>query len=222
MYRDAGINTGLRPDEDTIGDDVRALARIPLSKQPGSGFQYGHSIDVLGHVVEVVSGQTLAEFFNTQFFVPLAMKDTKFFLDQGDAKRLAQLYTRVSSNELVPEHRDLSTLAGYAYGGNTPFKGPQVSYSGGGGLCSTCEDYFRFCQMVLNKGEYGGKRILGRKTIEQATNAHLPIAKGFFCEDSSDFGLGFAVQRDTGTTTPWFTRDTSLGVYFQWLFLHRP
>lgn len=197
MYAKAKINNGLTPDEDPIGDDVRALARIPLVAQPGSGFQYGYSIDVLGHVVERVSGQTLAEFFQDRFFEPLKMRDTKFFLSKEDIPRLAQLYIRGENDELIAETREQAVVNGLRVGSRTPFDGPQVSYAGGGGLCSTCEDYFRFCQMVLQQGRYGDTRILSRKTIEQATRPHLPLP-----EDYRDFGLGFAVRRASGGPYP--------------------
>jgi CubicO group peptidase (beta-lactamase class C family) len=224
MYREAGIagGGGLAPDEDPIGKDVRALAQIPLVSQPGAGFQYGHSTDVLGYLVEVVSGQSLAEFLEQRFFTPLKMKDTKFFLEDADVPRLGQLYIRDEAGKLIPEYREQNVIDGTPYGGRTPFDGPRVSYAGGGGLCSTCEDYFRFCQMVLQNGQYGGKRFVSRKTIEQATLPHLPMSKGFFTSESSDFGLGFGVQRDTGTPRPGSPGTLRWGSIFNGFFFIDP
>ena len=147
-------------------------------------------------------GQSLAQFLDNRFFKPLEMKDTRFFLAKADVPRLAQLYTRGKNRELVAEDRDKAVIGGLIFGEGTPYRGPQVSFAGGGGLCSTCEDYFRFCQMVLQKGQCSGQRLLSRKTIEQATLPHVSLPSDFFCGESSDFGLGFAVQRDTGTPRP--------------------
>jgi CubicO group peptidase (beta-lactamase class C family) len=204
LYDEARIagGGGLGPDEDLIGVDVRKLAEIPLAQQPGSGWQYGFSIDVLGHVIEEASDQTLAEFFHERFFNPLGMQDTKFYLDKDEATRLAQMYIRDDSGQLLSEDRQEAVHRGYRFGGKVPIEGPRVCYAGGGGLCSTVEDYFRFCQMVLQYGEYGGKRYLSRKTIEQASYPHLPIPGGEFRSISSDFGLGFAVHKNTGTPRP--------------------
>ena len=113
-------------------------------------------------------------------------------------------------------------VAKYPLGSRNPFEGPKVSYSGGGGLCSTAEDYFRFCQMVLQKGEYRDRRLLSRKTIEQATRPHLPIPRGFFCGDSSDFGLGFAVQRPNGEPRPGSPGTLRWGSIFNGFFFIDP
>lgn len=201
-YFEAEITNGLDADPDTIGNDVRKLAALPLAQQPGSGFLYGLSIDVLGHLVEVTSDQTLAEFFEERMFRPLGMEDTSFFLPERKVSRLAQLYVRDEEKQLVPENTQYRIIAGLPVGSRKPFEGPKTSYSGGGGLCSTCEDYFRFCQMVLQKGSLDGSRLLSRKTIEQATLPHVPLPQGFFCSETSDFGLGFAVQRAAGTPRP--------------------
>jgi CubicO group peptidase (beta-lactamase class C family) len=222
FYRDAGVNGGLYPDEDRIGKDVRALAGLPLARQPGSGFQYGHSIDVLGHVVEEVSGHSLAQYLDNRFFKPLEMKDTRFFLAKADVPRLAQLYTRGKNRELIADHRDKAVIDGLVFGEGTPYRGPQVSFAGGGGLCSTCEDYFRFCQMVLQKGQYSSQRLLSRKTIEQATLPHVSLPTDSYCGESSDFGLGFAVQRDTGTPRPGSPGTLRWGSIFNGFFFIDP
>jgi CubicO group peptidase (beta-lactamase class C family) len=221
-YHKADITCGLDAEDDSIGDDVRDLARIPLAQQPGSGFLYGLNSDVLGYVVEVVSQQSFADFLKQRFFTPLGMKDTKFFLNAADRPRLAQLYVRGEKRLLQPENSVERIVAGFPLGSRRPFEGAKVSYSGGGGLCSTCEDYFRFCQMVLKQGQYAGGRMLSRKTIEQATLPHLPMQEGFFCADSSDFGLGFAVQRDTGTPRPGSPGTLRWGSIFNGFFFIDP
>ena len=150
------------------------------------------------------------------------MNDTSFFLEDADTSRLAQLYVRDEKNMLVAENSEERIVAGYPLGSRNPFDGPKVSYSGGGGLCSTAEDYFRFCQMVLRKGEYRDRRLLSRMTIEQATRPHLPIPRGFFCGDSSDFGLGFAVQRPTGEPRPGSPGTLRWGSIFKGFFFIDP
>jgi CubicO group peptidase (beta-lactamase class C family) len=221
-YRDADITCGLDADTDPIGSDVCQLAGIPLAQQPGSGFLYGLSTDVLGRVIEVASERTLAEFLKERLFIPLGMDDTAFFLDDEDAPRLAQLYVRDEQGHLAPETGPERIIAGYPVSNKRPFDPPRASYSGGGGLCSTCEDYFRFCQMVLQKGRHGGRQLLGRKTIEQATRPHLPISERFFCADSSDFGLGFAVQRASGTPRPGSPGTLRWGSIFNGFFFIDP
>ncbi|MHC5065240.1 MAG: serine hydrolase domain-containing protein [Planctomycetota bacterium] len=221
-YLRARIACGLYADEDPIGDDVVRLAGIPLAQQPGSGFLYGLNTDVLGHLVEVVSGRSLAEFFEERLFVPLGMVDTKFFLAEADVPRLAQLYVRDEQGRLVAETSEERIVGGYPLGSRNPFEGPRISYSGGGGLCSTAEDYFRFCQMVLQKGEYRDRRLLSRMTIEQATRPHLPIPRDFFCGDSSDFGLGFAVQKSSGVPRPGSPGTLRWGSVFNGFFFIDP
>jgi len=221
-YHRARIACGLYADEDRIGDDVTRLARIPLAQQPGSGFLYGLSADVLGYLVELVSKKTLAEFFEERLFSPLEMKDTKFFLEGADTSRLAQLYVRNKEGKLVAEHSEERIVAKLPLGSRNPFEGPMVSYSGGGGLCSTAQDYFRFCQMVLQNGRYGDRRLLSRKTVEQATRPHLPIPRNFFCGDSSDFGLGFAVQRPNGEPRPGSPGTLRWGSIFNGFFFIDP
>jgi CubicO group peptidase (beta-lactamase class C family) len=221
-YHHAGIACGLYADKDPIGADIVRLARIPLAQQPGSGFLYGLNTDVLGYVVEVVSEKTLAEFFEERLFTPLEMKDTKFFLEDTDVPRLAQLYVRDENNMLVAEKSEKRIVANSPLGSRNPFDGPKVSYSGGGGLCSTAEDYYRFCQMVLQKGEYRDKRLLSRMTIEQATRPHLPIPRELWIGDSSDFGLGFAVQRPNGGPRPGSPGTLRWGSIFNGYFFIDP
>lgn len=221
-YHRAAIACGLYADKNPIGEDVARLAQIPLAQQPGSGFLYGLNIDVLGYVVEVVSKKTLAEFLKERLFVPLGMKDTNFYLEGADIPRLAQLYVRDEHKSLVAENSEERVVAGFPLGSRNPFDGPKISYSGGGGLCSTAEDYLQFCQMVLQKGQYRDKRLLSRKTIEQATRPHLPIPRGFFCGDSSDFGLGFAVQRQGGEPRPGSPGTLRWGSIFNGFFFIDP
>ena len=123
---------------------------------------------------------------------------------------------------LVAENSEERIFGKYRLGSRNPFDGPKVSYSGGGGLCSTADDYFRFCQMVLQKGEYRDRRLLSRMTIEQATRPHLSIPREFFCGDSSDFGLGFAVQRPNGEPRPGSPGTLRWGSIFNGFFFIDP
>ena len=194
MYNDAGINHGLIPDEDTTEEDIRALAEIPLLFHPGERFEYGLSIDVLGRLVEVASGMTLEEFLEQRLLGPLRMNDTHFFLPAEKVNRLAAVY-RPGENgglERIGEgmHKGPGALF---FSVTTAYAGPRRNFSGGGGLVGTVSDYVRFAQMMLNKGELDGVRILGSKTVEWMTQDHLVNLDG-----GPGFGLGFGVVRNAG------------------------
>ncbi|MDP2142154.1 MAG: serine hydrolase domain-containing protein [Gammaproteobacteria bacterium] len=192
QYRDAQIlaNTDL-------AEMITRLGEIPLQYQPGTRFHYGVSTDVLGRVVEVISGMTLAEFFEQRIFKPLAMTDTFFEVPADKKPRFGtnHTYDPRSQTLVVSDAPETSQFAN-----------PVTFYSGGGGLVSTAEDYMRFTQMMLNGGELNGVRILGSKTIEYMTQNHLPGIFGPDAEFSgmdlgtmakgTGFGLGFAVVED--------------------------
>jgi CubicO group peptidase (beta-lactamase class C family) len=179
---------------------VAALAKIPLEFSPGEGWNYSVATDVLGLVVQRVSGMPLADFFRTRIFEPIGMKDTFFTVPEDKRDRLTDCYTLPDPvNE--PTKREMFDRAAETMWG-TPFK----LVSGGGGLVSTALDYHRFCTMCLNGGELDGARILGRKTIDLMTVNHLPggqdlstMSKSLFSETQNagtGFGLGFAVTID--------------------------
>jgi CubicO group peptidase (beta-lactamase class C family) len=205
-YRDAGIGSGLLQQEGTIGEAVKKLASIPLLFQPGDAWEYSLADDVLGYLVEVVSGMPVDKFFAERIFKPLAMKDTCFFLPQEKVPRLATAYTYYPEKGLQPIlDRQVVQEGGFAYSADYPYRGPQTYFSGGGGLCSTPEDYYRFCQMLLSGGEFNGARLLSRKSVELISQNHT---QGKL--DSTGYGLGFGV-----TSEPQFLVELgSVGSYF--------
>ncbi len=190
--REAGITHGLLQDEGTLREKMKILATIPLLHHPGEVYEYGLSTDVLGCLVEVVSGMTLDEFFRRRIFEPLGMEDTHFFLPPGKRSRLAAVYER---DEDGPIRRvgegPIKGDGGLVYSVSYPYEGPRRYYSGGGGLVSTALDYARFAQMLLNGGELDGVRLLSPKSVELMTVNHLTEVKA-----QAGFGLGFGVIRD--------------------------
>jgi len=195
-YRAAGVSDGIAPPGATIATMAARLGRLPLRSQPGSAFHYGLSTDVLGRVVEVVSGMTLAEFLESRLFAPLGMRDTRF--DVADARsRLAVPYTPARGG-LRPiaaiERFGLLRLAGDGYFGSDRY------FSGGSGLVSTAADYARFLQMILNGGTLDGVRVLAPATVELLTaDAVGPLAEAFI-GPGAGFSLGFKVLTDTSRT----------------------
>jgi CubicO group peptidase (beta-lactamase class C family) len=149
--------------DEALGEKVRRIARLPLAHQPGGGWTYGWSTDVLGRLVEVVSGQPFDAFLKERIFDPLAMGDTGFHVPAGRLGRLATVYTPGEPGNLRPD-----TNPELAYAESPRF------LSGGGGLVSTAADYARFCQMLLNGGELDGVRVLGRATVALMLADHLP------------------------------------------------
>ena len=198
-YLEAGITDGLSQAEGTIGEMVDRLAELPLVHQPGERFTYALGVDVLGRVIEVITGQTLAEYMAAEIFEPLGMVDTGFFKDPADAERFASIYTprgdgiaKVSEGPVVSSDRRTIYSNGY------PYDGPQTYYSGGAGLTSTISDYATFLQALLNGGELDGVRILGRRTVQLMTRDHLV---GLGVPDTGQrFGLGFSISADPGLT----------------------
>jgi len=186
MYTDNSIGHGLIQQEGTIGDAVKRLARLPLMFHPGDQWMYGVSDDVLGYLVEVISGMTLAEFFQERIFRPLGMKDTYFFLSEEQASRLATAYAYFEDKGLQRFPDKPLSIGDLLYSADYPYNGPNTYFSGGGGLCSTAEDYFRFCQMLLNGGELDGIQLLSRKSVELISQDHVgELVEGM------GYGLGF-------------------------------
>lgn len=186
MYSDHSIGHGLIQQEGTIGDAVKRLARIPLLFHPGDQWMYGVSDDVLGYLVEAVSGMTLAEFFQERIFKPLGMKDTYFYLSDEQVSRLATAYAYFEDKGLQRFPDKPLSIGDFKYSADYPYNGPNTYFSGGGGLCSTTEDYFRFCQMLLNGGELDGVRLLSRKSVDLISQDHT----GDLVEEMG-YGLGF-------------------------------
>lgn len=171
---------GVSRDEDTTLETFsKELARKPLKFHPGEGYQYGHSIDVLGRYIEVVSGKPLDEFLKERVLGPLEMADTDFWVVPEKAGRIAQLYTQPAPGKLS-RGREASQLT----------TKPKLLL-GGQGLCSTATDYARFCQMLLNRGELDGARVLKPETVDLMFQNHLKIS-------GQKYGLGGAVDGEGG------------------------
>lgn len=176
--------------DEPVGATVARMAALPFDAQPGEKWNYGYSVDILGALVEKVSGQTLEEFLRARIFEPLGMKDTHFYLPESKADRLAVVYSSKESGglERAPEPGGMVGQGAY-------LKGPRKSFSGGAGLLSTANDYARFLSMMLNGGELDGKRLLSRKSVELMTVDHL---NGIPYREGLGFGLGFEVVKDLG------------------------
>jgi CubicO group peptidase (beta-lactamase class C family) len=192
-YRRLGVG---REDQKDLRAMIETLAGLPLEFSPGTRWNYSVATDVLGYLVELISGLPLDEYFRTQIFEPLGMLDTGFSVPAEKVDRFAANYTRGRDKKPRLEDDPATSL----------YSKPTTFFSGGGGLVSTAADYLRFCRMLLNQGELDGQRLIGRKTIELMTMNHLPggrdlteLATGAFSETTYEgvgFGLGFSVQLD--------------------------
>lgn len=176
--------------DEPVAATVFRMAALPFDAQPGERWVYGYATDILGALIERVSGETLSSFLSTQVFESLGMQDTHFYLPAAKTDRLAVVYSATDSGKLerAPDPGGMTGQGAY-------IKGPRKSFSGGAGLLSTASDYARFLQAMLNGGELNGKRILSRKTVELMTVDHLGDRK---MQDGVGFGLGFSVVKDLG------------------------
>jgi CubicO group peptidase (beta-lactamase class C family) len=176
----------------TISDAVAQLARMPLNFEPGTAWEYGPATDVVGRLVEVLSGVTLDEFVRKRIFEPLQMKDTYFYLPPSKMARFAANYEPDAQNgnriKLVEAPNQQSRWV----------REPHVYFSGAGGLVSTAADYVRFQQMMLNGGQLDGVRLLGRKTVELMTVNHIGDLPIWLTGPGFGFGLGYSVVKDLG------------------------
>jgi CubicO group peptidase (beta-lactamase class C family) len=184
--KEAYAKEGVDWENVTPAEQVERLARVPLAHQPGSAWEYSLSTDVLGRVVEAVSGATLGQFLQERLFAPLRMTDTAFLVPNGKAARLAQPFAKDPVSGDTVKLLDVTVA--------------QKNDAGGAGSAGTVADYARFSQMLLNGGQLDRVRILGRATVAQMSSDHLgdirvasPILpRGY------GFGLGFAVRKETG------------------------
>ncbi len=189
IYKAANVAHGLLPYDGTIEDSVKHLAGVPLLFNPGERWEYSLGVDVLGRLVEVVSGKPLDEFFRTHIFEPLGMKDTYFYLPDNKRERLATAYTYYAGKGLNRFPDTPITEGSFVYSADYPYHGPKKLFSGGAGLVSTVADYTRFCQMMLDGGKVSNAHVLSRKSIELMTGDQL----GKISPEQA-FGLGFGVD----------------------------
>jgi CubicO group peptidase (beta-lactamase class C family) len=191
IYAKNNITAGIGVTNSTLLDAMNRLAKQPLMHQPGERFTYGLNTDLLGCLVEVISGITLNDFFRTRIFEPLGMKDTYFYIPAEKAERLINLYKEDSLGRL--EKSDGNML-----NGPTVVNYPLIKssyYSGGAGLSSTIYDYAVFLQMLLNGGKYDGKQLLSRNSVRMMTMNQI----GDLSLGADKFGLGFQVVTERGS-----------------------
>lgn len=193
LYRAQGVEGS--SSKGSLHDMVQKLSTLPLLFSPGKRWSYSVATDVLGYLVELLSGQSLAAYFNDHIWEPLGMRDTAFAVADEDVPRLAANYEYQKGGfRLI----DSPT--------NSRYRGQPTFLSGGGGLVSTASDYLKFLLMLRNRGVLNGERLLGRKTVELMTVNHLPgnadlsrMGQKVFSEmpfDGIGFGLGFSVTLD--------------------------
>jgi len=179
---------------------IDALAKIPLEFSPGEAWNYSNSTDVLGYLVEAVSGRSFEDFLRDRVIRPLGMVDTDFHVPADKAARFAACYALGPNGALALQDDPAKS----------PYLAPPPFISGGGGLVSTAADYLAFCRMMLNGGTLDGERLLSRKTVDLMTANHLPggqdltqLSQSLFSEATLagvGFGLGFAVTMDPART----------------------
>ena len=180
--------------DEPIGDTVARMARLPFDAQPGEAWVYGYSSDILGALIERVSGQSLDAFLKDQLLSPLGMHDTHFYLPKDKQDRLSAVYSATDKGGLERAPAEGRVGQG-AY-----VDGPRISYSGGAGLLSTATDYGRLLQMLLNGGELDGVRILSPKTVELMVADHVGHLLTGDDWRGLGMGLGFYVVKDIGAT----------------------
>ena len=186
IYAKAGIMGGFGNDRITIGDDIKLLGKQPLIHHPGERFTYGLNVDVIGYLIEILSGEKLDQYLKTRIFDPLGMNDTWFYLPEEKHGRLVKVNTENAEHN-VASMSQLNELVNYPL-----LKG--TYFSGGAGLSSTTKDYATFLQMLLNNGVYSGKRILSRRTVELITSNQI----GDLDLGRNKFGLGFEITTKEG------------------------
>lgn len=193
IYFKAGVIGGIGVKKVALGEVIKKLGPLPLFHQPGEKFTYGLNTDVLGYLVEVVSGISLDQFFRNRIFEPLGMQDTYFFLPENKKQRLANLYTEDSVTKKVVLMKEMYQLNGILVRDYPKIEG--TYFSGGGGLSSTVYDYALFLQMLLNGGQLNGKRLLARNTVRMMTMNQI----GEINRGANKFGLGFGITTEKGS-----------------------
>ena len=197
LYAAAGVHDGLGGEDMSLAEFSRRLAGVPLLHEPGQGWTYGLNTDVLGRLIEVVSGQPFEDFLRTRLFEPLGMRDTYFLVPPAKRDRLARVYRRDESGTLEPMPEGRIEAGNLVYSVDFPVREELEYRSGGGGLVSTAGDYARFLRMLADGGELDGRRILGPKTIElMFSDQAARYGQQSFV--GRGFGLGFFVDGGPG------------------------
>lgn len=193
LYAKHKIPVGVSTPEASLSEAMNALGKLPVFHEPGEKYLYGLNTDVLGYLVEVVSGQTLADYLKENLFQPLGMKDTYFYLPKNKHKRLAVLYGEDGNKKTVKVGSGPNPLSqdNPAMVQNFPLTEGRY-YAGGAGLSSTALDYAIFLQMLLNGGTYNGKQIMSPTTVRLMTSNQLANLK----DTKTNFSLGFGITTD--------------------------
>ncbi len=187
IYAKAGITDAWTTEPIVLEDNIKKLALLPLHHSPGEAFTYSEGIDVLGYLVEIVSGLPLDEFFQERIFKPLGMEDTYFYLPEDKYDRLVPVQT--------PGEKVWMKFSTPIYDVDYPIKGARSYFSGGGGLSSTARDYASFLQMYLNQGELNGLRLLSRTTVQVIMANHIG---DIWNKSGAHHGLAFQVIDQLG------------------------
>ncbi len=200
------IDKGIDGPNHTLAEMVTQLGGIPLLDQPGEQFRYSVSTDVLARLIEVVSGKPIDQFLQERLFLPLDMKDTGFLVPEGKIERLTALYQQAKSGELKIIDNPVTSR----------YRTQRKYLSGGGGLVSTARDFARFCQMLLNQGEWQGKRLLRPETVKEMMSNQLPAGAlpmriNGFPLPGMGFGLGGSVRLEA-----YLSKTDPAGGEFAW------
>ncbi|MDO7852699.1 serine hydrolase domain-containing protein [Hymenobacter convexus] len=192
IYAKAHIPSGIGTPSGSLAVSMDALGKLPLMHQPGERFTYGLSVDVLGRLIEVLSGQPLDKYLRTRLFEPLGMQDTWFYLPADKQARLAWLYTEDKNKATVPMEPHDGMYPNY------PKASGGTYFSGGAGLSSTIDDYAHFLQMMLNNGSYSGRQLLKPATVALITQNQM----GEVSQGGNKFGLGFSIVTPQNAKVP--------------------
>ncbi|MEO6639103.1 MAG: serine hydrolase domain-containing protein [Ginsengibacter sp.] len=205
IYTKNNIPSGLGYFDENLVEKMKALGKLPLSFQPGEKWQYGLNSDLLGALIEIISGENLENFLTKNIFQPLGMKDTYFNVPASKANRLATVYTEDSLHHIIKWSHTFRHIDPDYPTMNKHY------FSGGAGLSSTVFDYAIFMQMMLNGGKYNRHQILSKRTVEMMTSGQLK--EGMFGDDN--FGLGFAITSEkSAARNPRYAGSFAWGGYY--------
>ncbi|SFB19119.1 serine hydrolase domain-containing protein [Algoriphagus aquimarinus] len=187
IYQKAGIVDLFTTEPVKIADNIKKLAKLPLHHEPGSKYTYSLGLDVMGYFVEIISGMPFDEFLQTRIFDPIGMKNTGFYLNEAQGKKLVTIHRKIDNQwESFPVT---------FYNPDYPKTGAKTFFSGGAGLSSTAEDYAKFLQMYLNGGVYNGTRLLSPTTIKAIMSNQVGDLLG---NGGKDYGLAFGLVDENG------------------------